>query len=155
MTDVAAQVREWREAIWLSRPADIDRMWHREGARGHHFANFVQGEGWTRIFADELHNLRDLAKAGDLELSALVVVCERLLESPNGRLQSYHMVDAPKAVGYVASALPDVKSHAELATLLEELEMYIARLNYWIDTEIPYEECSRAFDAYARKHAKV
>lgn len=144
---VAEEIRSQREAIWLKKPDDIGRMWHREGARGQHFTTFVQAEGWTRILADEIHSLRQLARDPTVELDCLKRVSQALLESPIGRLMSYHLVDATKMVGYASSVIPDAKDHAALAELFEETELYLARLNYWIDSEIPYEPCGAAFEA--------
>jgi hypothetical protein len=144
--DTVTYIRSEREKITLEKPQDIDRMWARSGARAQRFTTFIQAEGWTRVLADEIHNLRDLTSAYGLHLSCLKEVAYRLLESPNARLQSYHLVDAPKVLGVASAALLDIETPDDMKQVLEEVELYLAKVNYWIDEQIPYEACARAFE---------
>jgi hypothetical protein len=144
--DVLRFVARERERIWWTIPSDILRLRGRKGARQQNFTVTMYADGDTRAVGRYLYHLRESSLSDDIDLHTLMQVTLIFLRFDQRRLLRYfELHDAAAVFSRVLHVLPTVHTTSEYRQLIEELLLYVNRLNYWIDLQIPWHKLVTTF----------
>jgi hypothetical protein len=58
----------------------------------------------------------------------------------------YQFADTAQVVRWAAEAMPEVNTLEDYATLIGEVAIYLNRVDYWVDLQIPWAEFGRTFE---------
>ena len=99
----------------------------------------------TQSIAKYLYNLREVSKLSKIDLETLKKTTLVQLQFDQSRSTRYYQLGtATKVLTKTIRALPKVRSMKDYQALIGELLLYIGRLNFWIDLEIPWAKLASA-----------
>jgi hypothetical protein len=58
----------------------------------------------------------------------------------------YQLTDTAEVVRWAKQALSEVETLEDYATLIGELTLYVGRVDYWVDLEIPWAKFGQVFE---------
>lgn len=154
MPDSSAAFVDELRSLWKSmlftKPKDIERMRSRVGARGQNLSIVVYAMGDTSATVDVLYYLRLSIKAMGDNFKPFVDFACRYLESVASRAERYYLLfDLARITRKTIQHLENVQTAQEFLSLVEAYMLYVGKLNYWIDYEMPWDEKSRDFKPIA------
>lgn len=148
MKDLLQELEEARKSIWLTKPDEVERVRGRKGARGQNFSIMVYAEGDTRGVIDFLHSVRTTVKEENIDLKTMIAIAVNHLEFQANRFERYYdMVDLPGLMKKTSTGLKEVKDKEEYLRLIEAFMLYIGKINYWLDLEIPWSELAERYES--------
>ena len=139
------EVRAFTKAVWGAEPEDLRRL---------RAASLPPGGRWSGVLFCNLlllwsgqiiMSFRSLAKGGTVPADALAAVTAAHVRQLADWLAHWQMDDTVRLLRRVGERLEagDVKSAADLSTLIEELAVALNRVQNWIDAFVPWS----TFDA--------
>ncbi len=141
-------IRKEREKIWLRQSEDIATMKRRIGSMKQNFTTVMYGDTDTQAMVKYLYNLREASKMKRADLTTLKQATALMLEFDRRRAIVYYRLNrTAKLLGEAIEALKKVRTLKGYQALIGEVLLYIGRLNYWIDLEIPWAKLAKAFRA--------
>ena len=141
------KIKTAREAIWLHEPADIGRLRTRKGARNQGASALLYAAMKLGQLVVFLNHLREVAKQGGVDLETMRRITEPLLEFYAKQYNGfYQLIDTAAIVRQGESALRGVRTLDEYAALVGELSLYVGRMDYWVDLEIPWPQFGEVFE---------
>jgi hypothetical protein len=144
---VIRSIRKERERIWLHRSEDIGTLRKRIGSMKQNFTTIMYADTDTQSLVKYLYNLRETSKMKGVHLGTLKQAAILFLEFDRRRATVYYRLNiTAKLLEKVIDAIKGVKSIKTYQTLIGELLLYIGKLNYWIDLEIPWSKLAKAFE---------
>ena len=147
MEKVLKKIKAAREAIWLEEPPDIERLRTRKGARNQGASAVLYAALKLATLITFLNHVRGVAKQGGVDLETMKTVTESFLEFHAGLYRGfYQLTDTAEVVRWAKEALSEVKTLEDYATLMGELALYVGRVDYWVDLEIPWAKFGRVFE---------
>jgi hypothetical protein len=133
-------------------PEDVKSLRTRTGAFGYHAAPTILAMEESRAVADELWYLRELCKKDSVELKCLQEITKVIFELRSLRFENwYRMKFTAKLLRDSSKALAETANKIECKDLLEQLMLYTGRLNIWIETMVPWDAISKAFEKSREK----
>ncbi len=139
-------IRKERERIWLHRSEDIGTMKKRIGSMKQNFTTVMYADTDTQSMVKYLYNLRETSKIKGAHLGTLKQAAILFLEFDRRRATVYYRLNiTAKLLDKFIEALKQVKSAKTYQTLIGEFLLYIGKINYWIDLEIPWNRLAKAF----------
>lgn len=141
------RIRTAREAIWLAEPEEVTRLVEIKATRGQAASTVLYATTKLATLITFLNHMRGMAKGGGVDLQTMQAVTVPYLDFHAGVFGNfYRLADTAQVVRWASQALPEVKSLGEYAALMEELTIYLNRIDYWIDLKIPWAAFGRAFE---------
>jgi hypothetical protein len=141
------KIRAAREAIWLEEPADVGRLRTRKGARNQGASALLYAAMKLGQLVVFLNQLREVARQGGVDLETMQRITGPLLEFYAKQYGGfYQLIDTAAIVRQGGTALRDARTLDEYATLIGELSLYIGRMDYWVDLEIPWAQFGEVFE---------
>ena len=135
------QTRKMREAIWETEPAEVRKaLKETMGTFEQSFFPAIYAVEGTRNVHMTLVSLRKtaLSQTNDVE-TVKVMLKEYLLGVVTPNFVWGGVLDAANFLEDVAKNADEVSNREELIQLLEELALYVGRLNYWLDAAMPWK----------------
>ncbi len=146
LAEVIRAIRKERERIWLRKPEDIGSLKRRIGARKQNFTTVMYADTDTQAMVKYLYNLRDASKIKGVDLPTLKRITEIMLGLDQRRaVIYYHLQKTAQLLEMTMDALKRVRTVKGYQSLIGEVLLYIGKLNYWIDLEIPWSRLAKAF----------
>jgi len=143
---VIKMTRKERENIWLRRSEDIATLKRRIGSMKQNFTTVMYADNDTQAMVKYLYNLREVSKMKKADLATLKQAAALMLEFDKRRAIVYYRLNrTAKLLGEAIEALKKVRTVKGYQALIGEVLLYIGRLNYWIDLEIPWSKLAKAF----------
>lgn len=145
MRDLLKEIQKETKKIWINKPEDINLMLVRKGPRGYNFTVCDYAAGATNAIVYFFHCIRiTLKKEETVDLKTLIALTCNLLNIEASRYRRYYnMRTSPELIEKVVDILRNkVKSVDEFSEILDTLTIYIGKLNYWLDLEVPWHELS-------------
>jgi len=140
-------IRKERKRIWLIEPDEVKRLLKTTGTFDQTCTVVLYAESETRQMADFLYCLRDAAKREAVMLDSLRATTRNLLDLMAAKWEgSYHLSDTLRVIKEAAFALDKKMNKDDYNALVEELLLYIGRLNFWIEVHIPWYEIIGTFE---------
>jgi len=132
--------------IWLNRPKDIEALKMRMGTKNQNLTTLIYAEGDTRAFVKYLSSLRELCISEEIDLNTIKKITEIFLRSDQSRaIRYYRMEGFAQFLKEAMEVLQKVSSIQDYKSLIEEVLIYVGRVNFWIDEQIPWSELSSYF----------
>ncbi len=134
------------QEVWNSRPEDIDALEKRVGAKSQRLTPLIYAESDTRALVKCLSYLREVSMTEDLDLNTLKIVTNIFLQNDQSRaIRYYQMEGYARFMEKSRGALHKANSILEYRQVIEEVLVYVGRINFWIDEEIPWASLASAF----------
>jgi hypothetical protein len=147
MEQALERIKAARKAIWLKEPPDIGRLRGRKGARNQGASAVLYAATKLATLITFLNHTRGVAKRGGVDLETMKTVTESFLEFHAGLYRGfYQLTDTAEVVCWAKEALSEVKTLEDYATLMGELALYVGRVDYWVDLEIPWARFGQVFE---------
>jgi len=125
--------------IWFKKPDDIEAVKRRQGAKNQNLTTLIYAEGDTRALVRFLSYLRELCLSEELDLDTVKKISMIFIESEQSRvLRYYNMKDLGQFLKETLEDLKHIASLQEYTDLIEEVLIYIGRMSFWIDEQIPW-----------------
>ena len=143
-------IRNARQLIWLNEPADIARLREKKGTRGQGASAVLYAHMKLGQLAVMLNHLRGEARQGRVDLPTMKTVTASLLEFYAAQYVGfYQLIDTAQVVRQAKEALTEIKTLQDYGALVSELALYIGRVDYWVDFQIPWAKFGEVFEEIA------
>ena len=125
-----------------AKPKDVDLMRKRLGARDQNFSICTYAIGETNGIVDVLHCIRITAQQESVDLKTLIsFTCNLLTLGVFRHRVYYNMLNSAKLLEKSVDVLKKkVKTKSEFIEIIAALAIYLGKLNYWLDLEMPWNE---------------
>jgi hypothetical protein len=141
------KIRAAREAIWFMEPEEVTRLVHIKATDNQAASTVLYATTKLATLVTFLNHMRGLAKVGRVDLDTMVIVTVPYLDFHAGVFGNfYKLAGTAQVVRWASEALPKVRSLGEYTALMEELAIYLNRIDYWIDLKIPWAAFGRTFE---------
>lgn len=131
--------------IWNNKPEDIEALKKRMGAKSQNLTPLIYAESDTRALVKCLSYLREISLTEDLDLNTLKTVTNIFLINDQSRaLRYYRMEGYARFLEKSVEILKKSNSIREYIEVIEETLIYIGRINFWIDEQIPWASLASA-----------
>ena len=139
-------ISEKYKEIWLNKPNYLELLKKRMGARNQNLTTLMYAESDTRALVKSLFHLRELCLSEEIDLDTLKKVTTIFLVNDQSRaLRYYRMEELAHYLSEVIEDLNHVDSIRAYKSLIEGVLLYMGRLNFWIDEEIPWFSLTSVF----------
>ncbi len=154
MSEAIEKIRAARQAIWHTEPAEVNRLPGIKGAWDQGASTVLFAATKLATLITFLNHMRDQARQGNVELETMKTITVPYLEFHAAVFGNhYQLADAVRVTRWAAEALPAAPTLADYAAVLEELAIYLNRLDYWVDLKIPWASFGRLFEQELEQHA--
>lgn len=148
MTNLVEKVRNKREEIWVHEPQEVtDAYLSARGSGDSSFFPCLYGDFEARACHHVLYTLRQTLRSGNADFKTIKRMTKNSLINYLPFLNWPKLYDSEKFFKEVAEELMTIESPDEFIQLLEELTLYVGRLNFWIDQSMPWYELVQAYEA--------
>lgn len=148
MSNLVEKVRNKREEIWTKEPQEVkDAYLTAEGSGDSSFFPCLYGDFEARACHHVLYTLRQTLRSGDTDFKTIKIMTKNSLINYLPYLNWPKLYDSENFFKEVADDLMAIESTDEFIQLLEELTLYVGRLNFWIDQSMPWYELVQAYEA--------
>ena len=147
MLDSLEMIKAARESIWLNEPADIVRLRTRRGARNQGASAVLYAAMKLGQLVTFLNHMRGVARKGGVDLGTMKAVTDPLLDFyADSYAGFYRMTDTAEIVRQAKAALREVKTLDEYVALTGGLSLYVGRMDYWVDLQIPWAKFGETYE---------
>jgi hypothetical protein len=147
MQQAIEKIKRAREAIWWEEPEEIRVLPGIKGAWDQGASTVVFAATKLATLITFLNHMRNVARQGGVDLGTMKAVTGPYLQFHAGVLGNfYQFADTQQVVRWAEEALSETESLVDYATLIEELAVYLNRVDYWVDTKIPWAKFGQAFE---------
>jgi len=148
MLNLVEMVRMKREEIWVDEPQEVkDAFQTAKGSGDSEFFPCLYGDFEARACHHALYTLRQTLRNGDVDFKTIKLMTKNSLINYLPYLNWPKLYDSENFFKEVAEEVTAVESTDEFIQLLEELTLYVGRLNFWIDQSMPWYELLQAYEA--------
>lgn len=145
MNELIMELDANAQKMWTEKPADIDRMLRRKGARGSNLTIVAFVKMDTQGAANILYMLYGMACQQEGDLDTLKKIMIDYLVYLGDRFQNYYKMDDSYCVAMQAAvAAADLSDFGGFAQLARAVQRYFGQLSYWVDFSIPWHDLSIA-----------
>ena len=154
MAGLVAKVCKKRKEIWVDEPQEVKASFKTaKGTGDSTFFPCLYGDFEARACHHALYTLRQTLRSGDVDFETIKVLARNSLRNYLPYLNWPRLHDSEKFIKAVAEELSAIDSESEFTQLLEELALYVGRLNYWMDQSMPWYELIQAYEAAKTSNA--
>ena len=147
MPGLVDMIRNKREEIWENEPQEVKAAFiTAKGTGDSTFFPCLYGDFEARACHHALYTLRQTLRSGGVDFKTIKVMTQNSLTNYLPYLNWPGLHDSEKFIKHVAGELSVIDTESEFIQLLEELALYVGRLNYWIDQSMPWYELIQAYD---------
>ena len=148
MSGLVEEVRKKREEIWVNEPQEVKASFlTAKGSGDSTFFPCLYGDFEARACHHALYTLRQTLRNGGVDFQTIMLMTQNSLRNYLPYLSWPGLHDSEKFIKDVAEELTTIDSENEFIQLLEELALYVGRLNFWIDQSMPWYELIQAYEA--------
>jgi hypothetical protein len=145
--DALQKIRAARRAIWTEEPLEVKRLPGIKGAWDQGASTVLFAATKLATLITFLNHMRGMARKGGVDLETMKMVTAPYLAFHADVFGNhYQFTGAAQVTRWAEEALLDVQTLAEYAAVLEELAIYLNRLDYWVDLKIPWARFGRVFE---------
>ena len=132
-------------------PAEINNLVFRTGIM-QPAGTILYAESDTRILHELLWELRLMAYENKSDLDYVINFTLRVLQYFRKKLEGlYFLANTAKIIENVETWLPKCENFEEYIKLMDELILYIGRINMWIDLLIPWYHINENFRSHVNR----
>ena len=147
MNDALERIKAAREAIWWDEPAEVKRLPSIKGARRQGASTVLFAATKLATLITFLNHMRGIARQSAVDLATMKAVTEPYLEFHAGvYCNFYQFANTARVVRQAREALGEAETMEEYAAVVEELAIYLNRIDYWVDLKIPWAKFGQIFE---------
>jgi hypothetical protein len=147
MEETLEKIRAARQSIWTNEPAEVKRLPGIKGAWNQGASTILFATTKLATLITFLNHMRGIARQDGVDLETMKTVTTPYLEFHAAVFGNhYQFAEAAQVIRWAKEGLPNLKTLAEYATLIEELAIYLNRLDYWVDLRIPWAKFGQVFE---------
>lgn len=140
------KIKAARESIWLQVPPEVNKILKRRDLN-HPAGNLLFAESCTRDYAELIWVFREQIVNDKFSDQAARKPLQIILENLSLNLGGFYMLkEGASLVDEVISEIENC-SKGEMIDLLDELRVYLSRLELWLDMYIPWYETNEIIRA--------
>lgn len=140
---------------WLSEPEDVKklRMGGVQGAYRHISTAIFYAESETREMVDYLWHIKGLLEQDKIDLnSAKVITCKILDLKQDKWIHWYRFEKVPAIIKHSILGLEKTELKEDFLCIIELLQIFIGKINFWLDSAIPWLSIASVFDFILHKN---
>jgi hypothetical protein len=150
LKDALEKIRAAREAIWWDEPAEVKRLPSIKGARRQGASTLLFAATKLATLITFLNHMRAVARQGGVDLATMKAVAQPYLEFHAGVYGNfYQFANTAQVVRDASEALEEAETLPDYAAVIEELAIYLNRIDYWVDLKIPWAKFGQVFEKEA------
>jgi hypothetical protein len=147
MQEAINKIRTARQAIWTEEPTETKRLPDIKGAWDQGASTVLFAATKLATLITFLNHMRGMARQGEVNLETMKAVTEPYLEFHAGVYGNhYQFADTAQVVRLAKEALSQATTLEEYVTVIEEVAIYLNRIDYWVDLKIPWAEFGQTFE---------
>ena len=152
MSDIVEKVRAKRKEIWVNEPKEVrDAFLTAKGSGDSAFFPCLYGNFEARACHHTLYTLRQTLRDGrKVDLDTIKLLTKNALLNYLPYLNWPKLYASEDFFKATAGEIGAIASTEDFIELLEELALYVGRLNFWIDQSMPWFELVQAYEAATR-----
>lgn len=147
MQEALEKIKKARQAIWTEEPAEVKRLPGIKGAWNQGATTVLFAATKLATLITFLNHMRGVARQGNVDLGTMKRATLPYLEFHAGVYGNhYQLADTAQVVRLAAETLPGIERLEDYTALIEELSIYLNRVDYWVDTKIPWAKFGQVFE---------
>jgi len=134
---------------WLLEPEDVKKlkMGGVQGAYRHISTAILYAESETREAVDYLWYIKGLLEQDKIDLNSAKVITCRILDLKQDKwIRWYGLEKVPAIIKHSILGLEKAESKEEFLSILALLQIFIGKINFWLDSAIPWLSIASVFD---------
>jgi hypothetical protein len=152
MPSVVEKVRKKRQEIWVTEPQEVkDAFLSATGSGDSSFFPCLYGDFEARGCHHALYTIRQTMLNDEVDFKTIKIITNKQLISYLPYLSWPKLHDSEQFFKEIATELMGIRNEEEFIEFLEELTLYVGRLNYWLDQSMPWYEIVQAYDSVMEK----
>ncbi len=130
------------KAIWYERPAEIGAILKRRDIN-HPMGNLLFAEGTAREFCELMWSYHEALANGSMSVETAHEILPVFYAHLENELSGmYFLREGGSLVHQILEELPD-SSKDEMLEVMEELKVFLTRLDVWLDMNLPWEKINQ------------
>ncbi len=148
MGNIVEKVRKKREEIWMLEPQEVgDAFLSARGSGDSSFFPCLYGNFEARSCHHALYTIRQTMLSNEVDFKTIKLITKNYLLNYLPYLNWPRLYDSERFFKEIATELMGIGNEEEFIEFLEDLTLYIGRLNYWLDQSMPWYEIVQAYDS--------
>jgi hypothetical protein len=141
------RIKSARQEIWWNEPAEVKRLPGIKATRGQGASTVLYAATKLATLITFLNHMRGVARQGGVDLKTMKGVTLPYLEFHAGVYGNfYQFADTAQVVRQAKAALGQAETLEDYTAVVEELSIYLNRIEYWVDMKIPWAKFGRVFE---------
>ncbi len=152
MSNFIEKMRSYREKMWASEPKEIQTcLTQNPGTEGSLFFSAIYAVDDTKNLTHSLYTVRKAVRSENLDLHTVKRMMKYFLDYYIPWMGWLKMSETERFLRDISEDMLKIESREEFLGFLEELILYISRLNQWLDARMPWYELVQTFEASVKK----
>ena len=147
MNDVVQKMRSHREKMWAREPEDIEvALGGNPGTEGSLFFSAIYAVDDTKNMAHSLYTVRKAIRSEDLDLHTVKRMLKHFLDYYIPWMGWLKLTETETFLKGISEDMLAIETREIFVTFIEELILYVGRLNQWLDARMPWHELIQTYD---------
>ena len=152
MSDIIQKTRSYREKMWASEPNEIQAaLTDNKGTEGSLFFSALYAVDDTKHLTHSLYTFRKALRQDNLDLKTVKQIMKSFLDYYIPWMAWLKLNETERFLKDISSDMMAIGSRDEFIGFIEELILYIGRLNQWLDARMPWFELVQTYDSTVKK----
>ncbi|MBN2441564.1 MAG: hypothetical protein JXJ04_09455, partial [Spirochaetales bacterium] len=141
LDETVMEIQKEREKIWLEKPEDINLLRKKIGTKNQNFTIVMYANSDTQAMVKYLFNFLEASKQRKIDINTMKNITIQILKFDQRKMLVYYNLSRTSLIIEKAiSAITKINGINEYKKIIKELLLFIGKINYWIDLEIPWKQ---------------
>ncbi len=146
---IVDNVRAQRERIWTTEPKEVlPSMTQNRGTHNSLFFSALYASEDTRNLNHFFYTLRETIRKGDVDLPTVKAIVRGLLDYFIPWMSWLKLHESEELLKKVQAEMMNIETLEIYLELIEELTLYFAQLNSWVDSKMPWPQLVQAYEKH-------
>jgi len=152
MNDIVRRMRSYRKKMWADEPKEIEEaLTGNPGTEGSLFFSAIYAVDDTKNLTHSLYTIRKAVRSENLDLHTVKRMMKYFLDDYIPWMGWLKLTETEEVLRGVSVDMSTIESREELIVFIEELILYVGRLNQWLDARMPWYELVQTYEASVKK----
>jgi hypothetical protein len=145
-------MRSYRKKMWADEPKEIEEaLTGNPGTEGSLFFSAIYAVDDTKNLTHSLYTIRKAVRSENLDLHTVKRMMKYFLDDYIPWMGWLKLTETEEVLRGVSVDMSTIESREELIVFIEELILYVGRLNQWLDARMPWYELVQTYEASVKK----
>ena len=155
MSRIIDRARTHRERVWAGEPRDVQAaLTGNRGTEGTLLFSALYAVDDTKNLYHFLYTFRQALRKNDLDLNTVKAILKSFLDYSIAWMGWLKMSETEGFLKEASADMMGIVSKEEFVGFIEELILYIGRLNHRLDARMPWSELRKTYDSVVQKPTK-